>query len=109
MARTVRRWLDTFDQSMARVTGTARVLFHVRTAMHAAVLEPMARRLDHDARIAVRYLAESRRQQEDIARRCGLSRRWVSPASARWMRVDLLLTADPFRFENGQRLSFESV
>jgi hypothetical protein len=72
------------------------VLFHVRTAMHAAVLEPMARGLERDARIAVRYLAESPRQQEEISRRCGLSRIWVSPAMARWTRVDVLLTADPW-------------
>jgi hypothetical protein len=96
VARTGRRWLHAFDQFVARVTGTRRVLFHVRTAMHAAVLEPMARRLERDRRIAVRYVAESSRQQEEISRRCGLSRRWVSPATARWTRVDLLLTADPW-------------
>jgi hypothetical protein len=96
VARTGRRWLDTIDRSVARVTGTWRVLFYVRTAMHAAVLDPMARGLERDGRIAVRYLAESPRQQEQISRQCGLSRRWMSPAVARWTRIDLLLTADPW-------------
>jgi hypothetical protein len=81
---------------MARFTGRRRVLVHVRTAMHAAVLDPMARALERDPRIGVQYLAESPRQQKEIARRCGLSRRWISPTAARWSRTDLLLTADPW-------------
>lgn len=64
--------------------------------MHAAVLDPMARVLERDARIAVSYLAESPRQQEQISRQCERSRRWISPALARWTRTDLLVTADPW-------------
>jgi hypothetical protein len=64
--------------------------------MHAAVLDPMARALECDSRIRVRYLAESPRQQEEISRRCAPLRRWISPEAARWTRVDLLLTADPW-------------
>jgi hypothetical protein len=94
--RALRRWLYAFDRSVASATGTRRVLFHVRTAMHAAVLDPMALALERDGRIAVTYLAESPRQQEEISRRCGASRRWVSPQVAKWTRIDLLVTADPW-------------
>ena len=72
------------------------MLFHVRTAMHAAVLDPMARAIECDSRIAARYLAESPRQQEEISRRCPPSRHWIAPEVARWTRVDLLVTADPW-------------
>lgn len=94
--RTIRRWVDAFDRMAAQATGTRRVVCHVRTAMHAAVLEPMARELERDARIDVRYLAESLRQKQQIARQSGRTHRWISSIAARWMRVDLLMTADPW-------------
>ena len=96
MPRTRRRWLHALDQAVARISGTCRVLFYVRTPMHAAVLDPMARALERDRRITVRYLAESPRQQEQISRHDGSSRRWISRAVAGWTRFDLLVTADPW-------------
>ena len=110
MPRTRRRWLHALDQSVARISGTRRVLFYVRTPMHAAVLDPMARALERDQRIAVRYLAESPRQQEEISGHCGPSRRWISRAVAGWTRLDLLVTADPWDppvlHRTGRRINF---
>jgi hypothetical protein len=96
VAHTRGRWLNALDRWIARITGRRRVLFYVRTAMHAAVLEPMGRVLEADGRIAVRYLAESPRQQEQISRQCRSPRRWISRSAAGWTRVDLLVSADPW-------------
>ena len=96
VARRPRRLLNALDRSVARLSGRRKMLFHVRTAMHAAVLDPMARAIECDSRIAVRYLAESPRQQEEISRRCPPSRHWISAEVARWTRIDLLVTADPW-------------
>ena len=95
-ARSVlRRAVDGFDAAIERA-GRRRVLMYVRTAMHAGVLDPIARRLERDRRIDVRYMAERASDQQPIAAACGRPLRWLSAWRGRWMRVDLLVTADPW-------------
>lgn len=94
--RSARQLAHAADRALARTFGRRRVLVHVRTAMHAAVLDPMARVLERDDRIDVRYLAESSRQQQQIARRGGPIHHWIGPHRAAWTRFDLLITADPW-------------
>jgi hypothetical protein len=90
-----RRAVDGFDSAVERAV-RRRVLVYVRTAMHAAVLDPVARVLERDRRIDVRYLAERAGDEQQIAEACGRPLRWISAWRARWMRVDLLVTADPW-------------
>jgi hypothetical protein len=90
-----RRGIDAFDAAAARA-GRRRVLISVRTAMHLAVLDPVARLLERDPRIDVRYIAERTGDERQIAGACGRTLRWLTPWRARVMRIDLLVTADPW-------------
>ena len=91
----LRRAVDGFDTAVER-TVRRRVLLYVRTAMHAGVLDPIARGLERDRRIDLRYMAERAGDQQPIAAACGRPLPWLSAARGRWMRVDLLITADPW-------------
>jgi hypothetical protein len=91
----LRRAVDGFDTAVEGAV-RRRVLLYVRTAMHAGVLDPIARALDRDRRIDVRYLAERAGDQQPIATACGRPLPWLSAWRGRWMRVDLLITADPW-------------
>jgi hypothetical protein len=94
-ARTLlRKTVDAIDRLASRVSGRRRVVFYVRSAMHAEVLEPIARELDHDNRINLRYLGERDGQQETIDP-LG-KRRWLSLSRAAWSRIDLLIGSDPW-------------
>jgi hypothetical protein len=90
-----RRAVDGFDAAVER-NGRRRVLMSVRTAMHAAVLDPVARALERDPRVDVRYIAERRVDEPRIAAGCGRTLRWIRGWAARGVRVDLLVTADPW-------------
>lgn len=90
-----RRAVDGFDSAVQRAV-RRRVIMYVRTAMHAAVLEPIARVLERDRRIDVRYLAERAGDEQQIADACGRPLPWISAWRSRWTRVDLLVTADPW-------------
>ena len=92
---TVRRAVDGFDTAVER-TGRRRVLISVRTAMHAAVLDPIARALERDPRIDLRHIAERPDDERQIATGCGRSLRWTRAWHARGMRVDLFVNADPW-------------
>ncbi len=73
------------------------VVVYVRNGMHLGVLAPVARRLEADPRVDVRYLAESADKQAHIERVTGgQPRRWVRERWARFRRVDLLISADPW-------------
>jgi hypothetical protein len=91
----VRRAVDGFDTAVERAV-RRRVLLYVRTAMHAGVIDPIARALERDRRIDVRYMAERAGDQQTIAAACGRPLSWLSAPRGRWMRVDLLVTADPW-------------
>jgi hypothetical protein len=91
----LRRTVDGFDAAVERGR-RRRVLMYVRTAMHAGVLDPIARRLERDRRIDVRYMAERAGEEQPIAAACGRPLPWLSAWRGRWMRVDLLVTADPW-------------
>ena len=91
----LRRAVDGFDAAVERAV-RRRVLIYVRTAMHAGVLDPIARRLERDRRIDVRYMAERAGEEQPIAAACGRPLPWLSAWRGRWMRVDLLVTADPW-------------
>jgi hypothetical protein len=94
--RTLRRTLDAIDGSAARFSGRRRVLLYVRSAMHAAVLEPVASALRRDTRIDVRYLSERRELEGAIARSCEWPIQWMPASRALWRRVDLLIGSDPW-------------
>ena len=79
---TVRRAVDGFDAAVER-TGRRRVLISVRTAMHAAVLDPIARALERDPRIDLRHIAERPDDEQPIAAGCGRSLRWTRAWHAR--------------------------
>jgi hypothetical protein len=64
--------------------------------MHAAVLDPIARGLERDPRLDVRYLSERASKSDEIAHAVGRPLRWTSPRRVAWSRVDLLITADPW-------------
>jgi hypothetical protein len=88
--------VDVVDRATARLTGRHRLLFYVRTSMHAGVLDPLARALERDRRMDVRYLAESAQDEDQIARACSRQLTWMSRGHAAWARIDLLVTADPW-------------
>jgi hypothetical protein len=90
-----RRAVDAFDSTVERA-GRRRVLLHVRTAMHAAVLDPIALALERDPRVDIRYTAERLGDERQIAAACGRALRWTPRWRARWMRVDMFITADPW-------------
>jgi hypothetical protein len=94
--RTLRATLDTIDGSVARFSGRRKVLLYVRSAMHAAVLEPVASALRADPRIDLRYLSERRELEAPIAAACEWRIRWIVPGRATWQRVDLLIGSDPW-------------
>lgn len=91
----LRRAVDGFDAAVERAC-RRRVLMYVRTAMHAGVLEPIARVLERDRRLDVRYMAERAADEQPISAACGRPLSWLSAWRGRWMRVDLLITADPW-------------
>jgi hypothetical protein len=91
----VRRAVDRVDTAVER-SARRRVLFHARSAMHASVLDPVARVLERDRRLDVRYGSERPGDQRPIAEACGRPLRWTPAWQARWMRIDLLVTADPW-------------
>jgi CDP-glycerol glycerophosphotransferase (TagB/SpsB family) len=93
---TMRGSVDAIDRAVAGVTGRRRVLFYVRTAMHAGVLEPMARVLRRDDRVEVRHLAENAGEPASIDSALGRRLAWTSRERAAWLRIDLLVTADPW-------------
>jgi hypothetical protein len=64
--------------------------------MHLAVLDPVARLLERDPRMDVRYIAERASDEAQIAGACGRTLRWIPAWRARWIRIDLLVTADPW-------------
>jgi CDP-glycerol glycerophosphotransferase (TagB/SpsB family) len=64
--------------------------------MHAGVLDPIGKAMERDERLAVRYLAESRRHRDHIARVAGRPLAWTSRPRAAVSRIDLLITADPW-------------
>jgi hypothetical protein len=90
-----RHAVDGFDSAVRRAS-RRRVLVYVRTAMHAAVLDPIARVLERDGRVDVRYLAERPDDAPRIDAACGRALRWTPRWRARWRRVDLFVTADPW-------------
>jgi hypothetical protein len=72
------------------------VVIYVRNAMHAAVLDPVARVLERDPRVRVRYVAEAPRKRRHIERACGRRLQWIGRRGAAWWRVDLFISADPW-------------
>lgn len=95
LRRFARKASDEFDAILRRI-GRRRVLLHVRTAMHAAVLEPIARALERDPRVDVWYLPENSGRKGDISRVVGRRLRWMPAAKVAWSRIDLYVNADPW-------------
>jgi hypothetical protein len=91
-----RRAIDGVDHAAAFLSGKRRVLMYVRSAMHAAVLGPIARALQRDRRIDLRYIAEHADKQDSISRAYDRPMRWIGQARAAWSRVDLLVGSDPW-------------
>jgi GT2 family glycosyltransferase len=87
---------ETVDASLRAWSGRRHVLVYVRNGMHAGVLEPVVHALEQDPRLTVGFLAEAEYKRQHIDRVTGRQRRWVTGAWARWARVDLLITADPW-------------
>lgn len=98
--KTWRRWaaraIRGIDGLMRTVSERRRVLIYARNAMHVGVMDPVARVLDSDSRISVRYLAETPAKEAHIDRAAGSARPWVRGAAAARWRVDLFLSADPW-------------
>src|SRR4051812_36387374 len=84
------------DRRIRTWTGRRRVLVYVRTSMHAGVLEPIARGLERDPRLDVRYLSERAVKRGEIEQAVGRPLSWVSTKHVAWARIDLLMTADPW-------------
>jgi glycosyltransferase involved in cell wall biosynthesis len=106
LRRLARSAAATMDASLRAWTGRRQVLVYIRNAMHAGVLEPVVHALEHDPRVTVSFLAETEYKRQHIDRVTGRRRRWVTASWARWARIDLLITADPWdtpRLERGYR------
>ncbi len=88
--------LNAVDRGIARVTKRRRVLVYVRTAMHAGVVDPIVRALEHDSRVEVWYAAEDPSRASEIDAALGRPLRWMPGGSAAWTRLDLFLSADPW-------------
>ena len=82
----LRQAVDGFDAAVERA-GRRRVLLYVRTSMHAGVLDPIARVLERDRRIDVRYMAERAVEEQPISAACGRPLPWLRAWRGRWMRV----------------------
>ena len=95
LARCARAAIRRIDER-ARAGTQRTALIYVRNGMHLGVLAPIARRLEADPRIRVRCLAESPDKQAHIEHVIGQPQRWVSEAWARFRRIDLLISADPW-------------
>jgi hypothetical protein len=106
--RSAARLIRSIDTRVRRSTGRRRVLVYVRTAMHAGVLEPIARGLERDPRLEVRYLSERDAKRDEIGRALGRPLSWISARRATWARIDLLITADPWTAPTMHR-SFKRV
>jgi len=89
------RAADSVDALLRRFTRRS-VVVYLRNAMHAAVLDPVVRVLEHDPRVRVRFAAETTDKRQHIDRATGRVRRWVSLRRVGWMRIDLFLSADPW-------------
>jgi hypothetical protein len=90
----LRKAIDSTDRLAARISGRRRVVFYVRSAMHAEVLDPIARALSSDSRVDVRHLCEPSGQAATIDPT--RKRRWIRPSRAAWSRIDLLIGSDPW-------------
>jgi hypothetical protein len=84
------------DATLRTWTGRRHVFVYVRNAMHVGVLEPVTRALESDPRVTVTFVPETPSKRAHIDRASGRRRAWCSGTSARWRRVDLLITADPW-------------
>src|SRR3954469_18672650 len=96
------------DTRIRTWTGRRHVLVYVRTWMHAGVLEPIARGLERDPRLDVRYLSERAVKRGEIEQAVGRPLSWVSAKQVAWARIDLLMTADPWTAPTMHR-SFKRV
>jgi GT2 family glycosyltransferase len=96
LRRLARSATSAIDASLRASSGRRQVLVYIRNAMHAAVLEPVVHALEQDPRVTVSFLAEADYKRQHIDRVTGRGRQWVTAAWARWARVDLLITADPW-------------
>jgi hypothetical protein len=85
-----------FDSTMRAAFDRRTVLVYARNAMHVGVMDPVVRAMERDPRIAVRFLAEMPRKEAHIDRATGRARRWIRQPHAAAMRIDLLMTADPW-------------
>src|SRR5581483_5091793 len=94
--RPFRLAFDAVDRTLARVSRTRRVLVHVRTTMHAGILEPVMRALARDARVQVRYIGERAGSEAEIEASIGRRLEWLPPDRAAWTRIDLFVSADPW-------------
>jgi len=83
------------DRRVGRSIGPRRVLFDVRNPMHFAVLEPIAKALEQDVRVAVYYTAERLAVVADALAHIDRAH-VVTHTRAAWMRWDLYLSADPW-------------
>jgi hypothetical protein len=84
------------DRAVAHRTETRRVLIEARTPMNLVVLEPIWQALRTDPRIELLFAAEEIAQVGPLLETHGLSGRLVSREDARWRRLDLALSADPW-------------
>jgi CDP-glycerol glycerophosphotransferase (TagB/SpsB family) len=94
--RPLRQLLKAVDRAVADATGRRYVLAHVRTPMHAGILDPVMRPLERDRRIVVRYIAERPGAEADIESAVGRRLRWLPAGRTVWARIDLFLSADPW-------------
>jgi len=92
----LRQLLKAVDRAVADATGRRHVLAHVRTAMHAGILDPVMRALEADRRIMVRYIAERTGVEADIESAVGRPLRWLPADRTVWARIDLFVSADPW-------------
>ncbi len=92
----VRHAVHAFDDRLRQWSRRRTILIYARNAMHLGVLDPLVQALERDPRVTVSYLAEARGKQAHIDQATGRPHRWTTAARARWSRVDVLVTADPW-------------
>jgi hypothetical protein len=105
LARRAVAAVRTADRHIGRALGRAIVLVEARTPMNLAVLQPVYAPLLQDPRLDVRFTGLPRPDLQRALEAAGIADRFVPRASARWMRVDLYMNADPWEAVRLRRVS----
>jgi hypothetical protein len=96
LSSAVKPLLRAIDHRVGRLTGPRRVLVEARTPVYLAVLGPLIDVFVRDPRVALFITGGDSPAVRETVAASRLNATWVEREAAEWMRVDLLVNADPW-------------